>query len=90
MRLHAAIRLFAADLDEKNRRRLAGLLALAWGYGGVERTSRVTGLSHTTIERGRGELESGDLGEHGRVRAPGGGRPRAEKKGRASSPRSKG
>lgn len=87
-RFHEALRHFAADLDEKNRRRLAGLLALEHGHGGVQRFAAILGVSRTTVLLGRRELESGDLGERRRVRAPGGGR-KPLGKARASSPRSR-
>lgn len=73
-RFHEGLRRFAADLDEKNRRRLAGLLALEHGHGGVQRWASVLGLSRTTVLLGRRELETGALGSHERVRPPGGGR----------------
>ena len=83
-----AVRRFVEDLDEKNRRRAAGLLALVLGRGGVATLGRVTGLSHTTIERGRGEVVAGTLGLRERVRGPGGGR-KPLGKAPASSRRSK-
>jgi hypothetical protein len=86
--VEAALVRFVEDLDEKNRRRAAGLLALVIGHGGVAAVGRLTGHSHTTIERGRRELAHNDLGPPGRVRAPGGGRKPAGKA-LASSPRSR-
>lgn len=87
-RFHEALRRFAADLDEKNRRRLAGLLALEHGHGGVQRFADILGVSRTTVLLGRRELEAGVLGPSDRVRAPGGGRKPAGKT-PASSPRSR-
>jgi hypothetical protein len=87
-RFHEALRRFAADLDEKNRRRLAGLLALEHGHGGVQRVAAILGVSRTTVLFGRRELEVGALGPSERVRAPGGGR-KPVGKARASSPRSR-
>ena len=75
----AAIRRLTDDLDEKNRRRVAGLLALVLGRGGVVALSQVTGLSHTTVEHGRRELLDDELGPRERVRAPGAGRKPAGK-----------
>lgn len=69
-----------AAFDEKSRRRFVGLLALQSGYGGVRYFAMVTGLSHTTILRGRREVQQADAELAGRIRAPGGGRKLAEKK----------
>jgi hypothetical protein len=81
---HAAINAIAAELDERRRRLFAGLLASERGRGGVTLLARVTGLSRTTVLRGQQELERGIPRDGGRVRRPGGGRPRAEKKARPS------
>jgi hypothetical protein len=51
--VHAGINLMVATLDEKNRRRFAGLWASQYGYGGVQKVARITGLSRTTITRGQ-------------------------------------
>jgi DNA-binding phage protein len=69
-----------ATLDEKSRRRLAGLLALLGGRGGVSRLADITGMSRTTIGRGRAELGRPEPQViHERVRHPGGGRKAVEK-----------
>jgi hypothetical protein len=81
---HAAINSVLVGLDERNRRLFAGLLASDHGHGGVTLLAQVTGLSRTTILRGQCELEDGVQGDPGRVRRPGGGRPRLEKKRPAS------
>jgi hypothetical protein len=51
------------------------------GAGGDRLLAQITGLDEKTIKRGRQEL-AGELAERPeqRVRLPGGGRPRAEKK----------
>lgn len=77
---HKAINRLLADLDEKNRRRVAGLLVLQWGHGGMKRLCEITGLSRTTIVRGRSELARADHHTRGRARRAGGGRPSTEKK----------
>lgn len=82
-RLHSAIHRFLSTLDEKRRRQFAGLWAAHLGYGGVQQMSRVTGLSRDTITRGRDELNLADPAP-GRIRAPGAGRPRLEKKDQTS------
>lgn len=76
---HRAINRVVATLDERRRRLFAGLLAQQTGHGGITRVARITGLSRTTILRGLRELETPAL-PPGRVRRPGGGRPRLEKK----------
>jgi hypothetical protein len=83
-RLHAGMNLMVATLDEKNRRRFAGLWATQLGYGGVQSVARITGLSRTTITRGQQEVEQGTTPSERRVRAPGGGRKLIEKKTRPS------
>lgn len=77
---HKAINRLLADLDEKNRRRVAGLLAMQWGRGGAKLLCEITGLSRMTIGRGRAEFEQVDRNTRGRVRRAGGGRPAIEKK----------
>jgi hypothetical protein len=77
---HRAINRVVATLDERRRRLFVGLLASQHGHGGVVLLSRITGLSRTTIQRGLVELEQGATGSPDRVRQPGGGRRRAEKK----------
>lgn len=74
---HKAINRVLASLDEKGRRRLAGLLALQMGRGGLERVHDITGLSRTTIRVGRAELRRQD--RHAGVRRGGGGRKAVEK-----------
>jgi len=69
-----------STLDEKNARRVAGMLAVREGHGGTSLISRVTGLSRQTIDRGIRELEGEDEVPVDRVRAVGGGRKPLEKK----------
>jgi len=77
---HRAINRVLASLDEKNRRRFAGLLAWQGGWGGIERVSEITGLSCPTIRRGRDEVQQVErAGERGRIRQAGAGRPAVEK-----------
>jgi hypothetical protein len=80
--LHHRINLFLDRLDEQQRRWYVAIESLKPGYGGDTRLSQITGLDVETIRRGRRELEAELAGQPtGRVRAPGGGRPAAEKKG---------
>ncbi len=82
---HRAINRVLTTLDEKNRRRFVGLLALQWGRGGVQRLIEITGLSRNTIVRGRTELQHPRRApRRARVRQAGAGRKRVEKNSRAS------
>ena len=78
---HRQLNLLLSRLDEQQRRWVAGREARRRGYGGVKQVAEITGLHPETISRGRDELGD-DLRDcpTGRVRRPGGGRPRAEKK----------
>jgi hypothetical protein len=75
----AAIVLFYSLLDEKQRRLYAGLESLKYGHGGDRHLAQILGLDQETVARGRRELMEGQI-DRDRIRAPGGGRPRAEKK----------
>jgi hypothetical protein len=77
--LKAAIVLFFAMLDEKQRRLYAGLESLKLGHGGDQRIAELVGLDPGTVARGRRELLSQDV-EMERVRRTGAGRPSSEKK----------
>ncbi len=81
---HRRINHLVAIADERTRRLLAGFLAQQHGRGGVALLARITGLDRNTIVRGRHELRQPKQHETGRVRRPGGGRPRAEKKAQVS------
>jgi hypothetical protein len=66
-------------LNERDRRLALGTEAQAWGHGGIAEVHRATGASRSTISRGIQELTKGeDPQREGRVRAPGGGRKKAE------------
>ena len=75
----AAMVLFYSLLDEQQRRLYAGLESLKQGHGGDRRLAEILGLDEQTVARGRQELLAAKV-LRGRVRQPGGGRPRAEKK----------
>lgn len=81
-KLHASINRVLASLDEKTRRCFVGLLAAQRGHGGVRHLARVTGLSRTTILRGRRDIEQAVPATSRRVRAAGGGGQFIEKKSR--------
>lgn len=79
--LKAAIILFFALLDEKQRRIYAGLESLKIGHGGDQRIAELLGINRNTVAKGREELLAQDV-EVGRTRKRGGGRKFVEKKGR--------
>lgn len=81
-REHQAINHVIVTLDEKSRRRFAGLLALQLGRGGIQLVHQVTGLSRMTIRTGREDIRRTDRAVS--VRRVGAGRPAIEK----STPRS--
>ena len=78
---HRQFNLLLSRLDEQQRRWVAAREALRLGHGGFQRIAEITGLHPETIRRGRDELND-ELRTRpaDRVRLPGGGRPRAEKK----------
>jgi hypothetical protein len=77
---HQAINRTLVLFDERRRRLFAGLLASQYGHGGVVLVGQITGLSRTTIRRGILEVRRASSDRSGRVRRPGGGRKRVEKK----------
>jgi len=86
--LHYQMNLFLSRLDEQHRRWYVALEAKKMGYGGAKRMSQITGMHVETIRRGRRELDKA-LADRpvDRVRLPGGGRPKAEKKSQRSRKR---
>jgi len=78
-KLHRSINRVVVTLDEKSRRRLVGLLASQQGWGGVQQMSQITGMSRTTILRGRREIERTNRSRLKRIRTRGGGRKPVEK-----------
>lgn len=78
-KVRAALLLFYSLLDEQQRRLFAGLESLRLGRGGDRRISDLLSLDPHAVGRGRKALAEWDL-QVDRVRRPGGGRPRLEKK----------
>ncbi len=78
--------LFLSRLDEQQRRWYVAIESNRVGTGGDRQLAQITGLGEKTIQRGRQELAS-SLVERPteRIRVPGAGRLRAEKKMRSSS-----
>jgi len=72
--LAAKINIMLALLDEKQKRIFLALEANALGHGGVKQIHEISGISQTTIIRGKKELEAGETVDNGRIRKPGGGR----------------
>ena len=70
-----------ADLTliQAQRRLFAGLESFKCGHGGDALLAELFGLDPDTVARGRRELLTGEV-QRQRLRAPGGGRPRVEKK----------
>ena len=81
--LKAAVVLFYSLLDEQQRRLFAGLESFQCGPGGDALLADLFGLDPDMVARGRRELLTGEV-QRERLRAPGGGRPRVEKKRPAS------
>src|SRR5947209_16992633 len=79
--LHRQMNLLLSRLDEQQRRWYVAVESNRIGTGGDRLLVQITGLDEKTIQRGRQELSS-SLAERPeqRVRLPGAGRPRAEKK----------
>lgn len=79
--IHHQINLILSRTDEQQRRWYAALEAQRHGHGGIKLVAQITGLSERTIRRGKAELEA-QLKDRptDRVRLPGAGRPRVEKK----------
>ena len=79
--LHRQMNLRLRRLDEQQRRWYVAVESTRLGAGGDRLLAQITGLDEKTIQRGRQEL-AGELAQRPeqRVRLPGGGRPRAEKK----------
>ena len=80
--LHQQMNFLVNTLDERQRRLYVGLESKKLGQGGDRRLALITGLSVDTIAQGRRELAQAQDSE--RIRRPGGGRLRVEKKTRRS------
>jgi hypothetical protein len=65
-------------VDERARRLVLGMAAVAAGQGGTRAVAALTGMAPQTVARGAAELTSGQDPPAGRVRGPGGGRRRLE------------
>ncbi len=83
----AAVVLFAALLDERQRRLFAGVEALQFGRSADGWIADLLGIHRQTVAKGRRELLDKNI-DFNRIRKEGAGRPRVEKKRRKSSRRS--
>jgi len=83
-RAHRDINALLAILDERGRRLVIGYLALQQGRGAIRRLALITGLSRNTIRRGMRNRGQQLRVAPGQIRRQGGGRQRAEKKGKTS------
>lgn len=72
--LHTIYNKFSPHLNERQKRLLVAIVAESYGRGGVTSVSRLTGVSRSTINIGRKELEEGIVFETDRVRYAGAGR----------------
>lgn len=78
--LRRKYRALEPELTERSRRLWAASEARELGHGGIALVERATGVSRSTISRGIGELEAGQVLEPGRTRRRGGGRKKATEK----------
>jgi hypothetical protein len=79
--IHHQINVVMSRLDEQQRRWYAAVEANRHGHGGVTLVRKITGLDEKTIRRGQKEMADDlDRRPTERVRLPGAGRPRTEKK----------
>lgn len=76
---HRAINRVLATLNEKNRRHFVGLLAIEWGTRKIALLSQLTGLSRTTIHRGKREVAHPGHSGKPQIRKAGAGRRTVEK-----------
>jgi hypothetical protein len=73
--------LLLSRLDEAQRRWYVAVESNRIGHGGDRLLSQITGMDEKTIRRGREELDASLAAcPPARVRQPGGGRPKIEKK----------
>ena len=72
--------LVLSELDERQRRWVAGLLSEVLGYGGISRVAELSGLDRKTIRQGRKDLNAHLVNcPKDRIRRAGAGRPALKK-----------
>ena len=79
---HQAINRVLLELNERNKRQFIGVLANQRGRGGTTQLAEITGLSRTTIARGRSEIEHSNKNLPSGIRRSGAGRLLVEKNNR--------
>ena len=79
-KIEEEMKTFYESLNEKDKRRYAGVEAIKLGRGGQVYIEAVLGCDRNTIAKGIQELESGEVAKDKgtRIRREGGGRKRAE------------
>ncbi|MGH3773983.1 MAG: ISAzo13 family transposase [Pseudonocardiaceae bacterium] len=78
-KMAARLRVLLPRLNERDRRLALATEAQSWGRGGITAVHQATGASRSTINRGMKELlADAPRDPNRRVRAPGGGRKKAE------------
>ncbi len=79
--IHHQINVVMSRMNEQQRRWYAAVEANRHGHGGIKLVHQITGLSEKTIRQGQRELALDLEGRpKDRIRLPGAGRPRVEKK----------
>ena len=74
------MRAFFETLNEKDRRRYAGIEAIKLGHGGQKYISSVLGCHFQTVMAGIDEIVNGSDIPEERIRKPGGGRKKITEK----------
>ena len=73
-KIEKQMKAFYDSLNEKNRRRYAGIEAMKLGHGGQKYISDVLGCHFQTVMAGIAELTNGTETPENRIRKPGGGK----------------
>ena len=79
MDLAIRLSIMLPKLNEKQRRELVAVEAMALGHGGIKKVSEITEMSRNTIARGLNEIAHDEISS-ARIRIKGGGRKKVEDK----------
>ena len=72
---------FISTLNEVEKRRYAGILAIEIGRGGISKINKLSGMSRDTIKKGKQEVETQEISKPSmRLRKIGGGRKQIKEK----------
>ena len=74
MELRSKYKSILSFLNEKQRRLYLSIEAAHFGYGGVTKVSKLSGISRVVITKGQKELQETQTETIGKSRKPGGGR----------------